>query len=132
MSILNRFKHLVSPVCKFRVFLEQTGVFRRVCSVPEAGCHSLCLPRYYRADLASWRVSTYYFDSKRWHSELHSESSNSKKRTGPIEEESHEKESDVSDDIAQLSESELDVDAEMINRFIHRSVNTKDLMVPTR
>ena len=102
MSILNRFKPLVSQVCKSRVLLEQTGVFRRVCSVPKAECHSLCLSPYYTAELASCQVSTYYFNSRRWYSELHSESSNSKKRSGVNEEESQE-ESDVS---AHLNQSE--------------------------
>ncbi|KAM7383586.1 hypothetical protein PAMP_003225 [Pampus punctatissimus] len=92
MSVLNRLKPLVSPVCKGRVLLEQTGVFRRVCSRPRAQCHSLCLSRSYRAHLASCHVSTYYFDSKRWYSQVHNESSHSEMSTN------------VRDNSAQLSQ----------------------------
>ncbi|XP_044216349.1 mitochondrial assembly of ribosomal large subunit protein 1 [Thunnus albacares] len=125
MSILNRFKPLVSPVCK-RVLVEQTGVFRRVCSVPKAECHSLCLSRYYRADLASCQVSTHYLDSKRWYSELHSESSNSKKRSGVNEEETPEKESDVSAHLNQRSSETFTLD--VLVSLLHQE-NAVDICV---
>ncbi|XP_062278771.1 mitochondrial assembly of ribosomal large subunit protein 1 [Scomber scombrus] len=110
MSILNRFKPLVSPVCRGGALLEQTSVFRRVCSGSKAACHSLSSLRCYKADLASCHLSTYYFNSKRWYSELHSESSNSQKSTDVTEEESQVEESDVSTHLSKRSSETFNLD----------------------
>ncbi|XP_022621401.1 mitochondrial assembly of ribosomal large subunit protein 1 [Seriola dumerili] len=109
MSILNRCKKLVSPVFKRRVLLEQTGVFRSVCSISTARCHSLCSPRRLTPNSAScqrWHhVFTGHLDTKRCYSEVCSESSNSKRGHGVSQEESHEMDSDSRAPSQRLSET---------------------------
>ncbi|KAM9352838.1 mitochondrial assembly of ribosomal large subunit protein 1 [Symphorus nematophorus] len=98
--IVSHCKKLVSPVFKSRVLLEQTGVFRSVCSVTKAHCHSPCLSRCLTANLSSCQrlhpVNTSQLDSKRFYSEVFSESSNSKSSAGVFQEESHEMNNDSS------------------------------------
>lgn len=94
MTILNRYKRLVSSVFKSRVLLEQTGVFRGVRSGPKAQCPNLCLPRQLIANVASchdWgQVFTCHLDTKRRYSEVYSGNNNSQK----CEEESRDMDSD--------------------------------------
>ncbi|XP_039972684.1 mitochondrial assembly of ribosomal large subunit protein 1 [Xiphias gladius] len=95
MTILNRCTKLVASVCKSSVLLEQsTGVFRSVCSIPGARCHSLCLPRRFTKSSPScqqWhRVFNCHLDTKRCYSEVCGESSNSERGTGVSQGESHE------------------------------------------
>ncbi|XP_035527474.1 mitochondrial assembly of ribosomal large subunit protein 1 [Morone saxatilis] len=100
MNILNPWKKLVSPAFKSGLLLEQTGVFRGVCSLPKACCLSPCLPRRFTANVSScqrWRhVYTSHLDTKRSYSEMSNESSNSKSSTDVFQEESHEMDSDSS------------------------------------
>lgn len=99
MNIINRSKKLVSSVFKSNVLLEQS-VYRRVCSLPKARCHSQCLPRRLTAKLSScqhWHhVSTCPLDTTRSYSEMRCEGSDSKMSSGVFQEESHEKDSDSS------------------------------------
>lgn len=94
MSVLNSYKKLVSSVFKSRVLLEQTGVFRGVCSVPKARRHNLNLPVQLIGNVASChnrgRVFTCHIDTKRCFSELYSGNNNSQ----TCEEEPHEMDSE--------------------------------------
>ncbi|XP_040900396.1 mitochondrial assembly of ribosomal large subunit protein 1 [Toxotes jaculatrix] len=100
MSILNRCNKLVSSAFKRSVFAEQTGVFRRVCPIPKARCHSFCLTRQFTPNLASCQrrrfqqVFTCHLDTKRCYSEMYSGSTNSDKGTDMSSEDSHEMDSD--------------------------------------
>ncbi|XP_070822771.1 mitochondrial assembly of ribosomal large subunit protein 1 [Chaetodon trifascialis] len=94
MNTLNRCKKLASPLFKISVSLEQTSVCRSICLAPKARCHSPCLPRRFTANLYScqrWHhVYTSDSDTKRFYSEMCSESRDSKSSTGSFQEESHE------------------------------------------
>lgn len=85
---------LIPSVRNSRVLLEQTGVFRGIGSVCKARCDSLCLPRRFTATLSSCQhrhhVSTCHSHTKRFYSEISSESSDSKTSTGVFLEESRE------------------------------------------
>lgn len=100
LNILNRCKKLVPPVFKSSVLLEQTGVFRRVCSAPKASCHSPCLPRFFTANVSScqrwYHVYTSHLDTKRSYSEKCCESSDSNRSDGVFQGETHETGSDSS------------------------------------
>ncbi|XP_044063372.1 mitochondrial assembly of ribosomal large subunit protein 1 [Siniperca chuatsi] len=99
MSILSCSKKLVSSVFKSSVLLEQTGLFRSVCSVSKtrftanvSSCHQ-------------WHhVFTRHLGTKRFYSEMCSENSNSKRSTVVSQEESHEKDSDSSHPSQKSSE----------------------------
>ncbi|XP_036929172.1 mitochondrial assembly of ribosomal large subunit protein 1 [Acanthopagrus latus] len=103
MMNIRRCTKLISPVFKSRVLLEQTCVFRSVCSAFKAPCnshHSPCLSRRFTANVSSsqrWNhVHSSQSDTKRFYSEMCSESSDSKRSAGVFQEESHEMETDSS------------------------------------
>ncbi|KAF1387830.1 hypothetical protein PFLUV_G00084000 [Perca fluviatilis] len=99
MNMLSRSKKLVSSVFKSSGLLEQTGVFRSISSIPKSR-DSLCLPRRFTSSLSScphWHhVSARHLDTKRFYSEMCSESSDSKSSTGLFQEVSHEMDCDSS------------------------------------
>uniref|UniRef100_A0A8C4FC25 Mitochondrial assembly of ribosomal large subunit protein 1 n=1 Tax=Dicentrarchus labrax TaxID=13489 RepID=A0A8C4FC25_DICLA len=90
MNILNPWKKLVSPAFK-SVLIEQTGVFRGVCSLPKARSNVSSCQRWRRVTL-----NTSHLDTKRFYSEISNESSDSKSSTDVFQEESHELDSDSS------------------------------------
>ncbi|KAM9851847.1 mitochondrial assembly of ribosomal large subunit protein 1 [Aulostomus maculatus] len=97
--IINRFNALVRSSKRL---LEQTGSCRRFCSVPKSRRLCPVWPRYFTANTAScqyWHhktFSTRLFDSKRYFSEMSSESSHSNKTAGVTPQDSDGMESDLS------------------------------------
>lgn len=93
MIALNRYKILVSSVFKSRVLLEQTSVFRGLCSVPKARCCTLNVPVQLVGNVASChnqgRLFTCHIDTQRCFSELYNGNNISHTR----EEEPHEMDS---------------------------------------
>ncbi|XP_032375593.1 mitochondrial assembly of ribosomal large subunit protein 1 [Etheostoma spectabile] len=108
MSMLSRCKKLASSVFTSGVLLEQTGVFRSVYSIPKAR-DSLRLPRLFTSSLSScplWHhVSARHLDTKRFYSEMCSESSDAKRSTGMFQEVSHEMDCDSSSPRQRSSET---------------------------
>ncbi|XP_059194605.1 mitochondrial assembly of ribosomal large subunit protein 1 [Centropristis striata] len=94
MNILNRSNKLVSAF-KNSMLLEKTGLFRSVCSLSTARCDRLCLSRCFTPTVSScqhWHhnMSLHHLDTKRFYSEVFSESSDSERSTDEFQEESHE------------------------------------------
>ncbi|XP_049439773.1 mitochondrial assembly of ribosomal large subunit protein 1 [Epinephelus fuscoguttatus] len=132
MNILGRCKKLVSPVYKSRVLLEQAGVFRSVCSVSEARCDGLCLPRRFTANVSScqhWHhVSTCHLNTKRFYSEVCSENSNSKMSAGVFEEESQVIDGDLRDSSAPRQRSPETFNLDVLVSLL-RQENAVDICV---
>ncbi|XP_034410176.1 mitochondrial assembly of ribosomal large subunit protein 1 [Cyclopterus lumpus] len=88
MNVLNRSKKLVSSVFRRSVLMEQTIVFKGVCSFPKARCLNLRLTAGVSSCQHRCRdtVSTRHLETQRWYSGVRGENSLSEWSAGMFQE----------------------------------------------